>query len=109
MKITGRIEYISPLQILGEKEYEKQYFIISDEKGLTPNRLLIQGFNKSEFFKELKVGQLVDVDYYAKVSEHNEKHYCSLSLYKIKILEGKKTLQESHPYHLKNFNKDLPF
>ena len=87
MKFTGKIEFISPIQLVGEKQNEKQYFIISDEAGDYPNRLLIEGFNKTNEMNKLKVGQIADVDYNAKVNEYKGKHYCSLSLYKVKVDE----------------------
>ena len=108
MKFTGKIEFISPIQLVGEKQHEKQYFIISDEAGDYPNRLLIEGFNKKEEINKLKVGQIVEVDYNAKVNEYKGKHYCSLSLYKVKVDE--KNSATPDPFQNGNSGDDeLPF
>ena len=83
MNFTGRIEFISPIQLVGEKQHKKQYFIISDEKLEYPNKLKIEAFNKSEEFESLKIGEVVEVLYNATVKEYNGTHYCALNLYKI--------------------------
>ena len=107
MKFTGRIEFISPVQLVGEKRHEKQYFIISDEKGEYPNRLLIEGFNKKEEFVKLKLGNIVEIDYNAKVNEYKGRHYCSLSLYKVNVNE---TISTPDPFQNGNSDDDdLPF
>ena len=108
MKFTGRIEFISPIQLIGEKQNEKQYFIISDEAGDYPNRLLIEVFNKTEEINKLKVGKIVEVDYNAKVNEYKGKHYCSLSLYKVKVDEKNSVTPD--PFQNGNSGDDeLPF
>jgi hypothetical protein len=48
MNFTGKIEFISPIQLVGDKQHKKQYFIISDEKGEYPDKLKIEAFNKTE-------------------------------------------------------------
>ena len=83
MNFTGKIEFISPIQLVGEKQYKKQYFIISDEKGEYPNKLKIEAFNKSDEMENLKIGEVVEVLYNATVKEYNGTHYGSFSLYKI--------------------------
>ena len=108
MKFTGRIEFISPIQLVGEKQHEKQYFIISDEAGDYPNSLLIEGFNKKEEINKLKVGKIVEVDYNAFVNEYKGKHYCSLSLYKVKVDEISSVTHD--PFQNGNSGDDeLPF
>ena len=115
MNFTGKIEFISPIQLVGEKQHKKQYFIISDEKGEYPNKLKIEAFNKTEELESLKIGEVVEVLYNATVKEYNGTHYGSLSLYKIvkasiastQVKKAVKT-QESDPF--KNGNSgDLPF
>ena len=116
MNFTGKIEFISPIQLVGEKQYKKQYFIISDEKGEYPNKLKIEAFNKSEELDGLKIGEVVEVLYNANVKEYNGTHYGSLSLYKIvkastastDVKKGVKT-QESDPFQNGNSGGDLPF
>ena len=83
MNFTGRIEFISPIQLVGEKQHKKQYFIISDDKGEYPNKLKIEAFNKSDEMDGLKIGAIVEVLYNATVKEYNGTHYGALSLYKI--------------------------
>ena len=115
MNFTGRIEFISPIQLVGEKQHKKQYFIISDEKGDYPNKLKIEAFNKSEEMDGLKIGVIVEVLCNANVKEYNGTHYGTLSLYKIvkantvsaEIKETVKT-QESDPFQNGN-SGDLPF
>ena len=115
MNITGKIEFISPIQLVGEKQHKKQYFIISDEKGDYPNKLKIEAFNKSEEMDGLKVGSIVEVLYNATVNEYKGTHYGALSLYKIvksstaptEVKKAVKT-QESDPFQNGN-SGDLPF
>mgnify|MGYP003436488336 CR=1 FL=1 len=54
MNFTGRIEFISPIQLVGQKQHEKQYFIISDEKGEYPNKLKNRSFQQDRRDGELK-------------------------------------------------------
>ena len=115
MNFTGRIEFISPIQLVGDKQHKKQYFIISDEKGEYPNRLKIETFNKSEEMESLKIGAVVGVLYNANVKEHNGTHYGTLSLYKIikestastEVKKAVKT-QDSDPFQNGNSGY-LPF
>ena len=115
MNFTGKIEFISPIQLVGDNQYKKQYFIISDEKGEYPNKLRIEAFNKSEEMESLKIGAVVEVSYNANVRERNGMHYGSLSLYKIakastastEIKKDVKT-QDSDPFQNGN-SGDLPF
>ena len=115
MNFTGRIEFISPIQLVGEKQHEKQYFIISDEKGEYPNKLKIEAFNKSEEIEGLKIGEVVEVLYNATVKEYNGTHYGSLGLYKIvkastASTETKKAVKTQENDHFQNGNSgDLPF
>ena len=115
MNFTGRIEFISPIQLVGEKQHKKQYFIISDEKGEYPNRLKIEAFNKSEEMENLKIGEVVEVLYNAHIKEYNGTHYGALSLYKIvkastastEVKKAVKT-QVSDPFQ-NGDSGDLPF
>lgn len=84
MEFKGRIEFISPIEVVGGNGYQKQYLIISDEQGEYPNRLKIDSFNKSEAVAGVQVGQIVTVLYNSKVTEYNGRHYCSLDLWKFK-------------------------
>lgn len=84
MEFKGRIEFISPIEVVGEKGYQKQYLIISDEQGEYPNRLKIDSFNKTDVVATVQVGQIVTVLYNTKVTEYNGRHYCSLDLWKFK-------------------------
>ena len=115
MNFTGRIEFISPIQLVGEKQHKKQYFIISDDKGEYPNKLKIEAFNKSDEMDGLKIGAIVEVLYNATVKEYNGTHYGALSLYKIVRMNTAST-QEKKPVktqkndHFQNGNSgDLPF
>ena len=116
MNFTGKIEFISPIQLVGEKQHKKQYFIISDEKGEYPNKLKIEAFNKSEEIDGLKIGAVVEVLYNATVKEYNGTHYGTLSLYKIvkesttptEIEKDVKT-QDSDPFQNGNSGGNLPF
>ena len=94
MNFTGRIEFISPIQLVGEKQHKKQYFIISDEKGEYPNRLKIEAFNKSDEMDGLKIGAIVEVLYNATVKEYNGTHYGALSLYKIVKMNSASTQEK---------------
>ena len=116
MNFTGKIEFISTIQLVGEKQHKKQYFIISDEKGEYPNRLKIESFNKSEEMEGLKIGAVVEVLYNATVKEYNGTHYGTLSLYKIvkastASTEVKKAVKkQDDPFQNGNSGEDdLPF
>ena len=116
MNFTGRIEFISPIQLVGEKQHKKQYFIISDEMGEYPNRLKIEAFNKTEDMDGLKIGAVVEVLYNANVKEYNGTHYGALSLYKIvrantASTEVKKAVKtkDSDPFQNGYSGGDLPF
>ena len=113
MNFTGKIEFISPIQLVGEKQHKKQYFIISDEKGEYPTKLKIEAFNKTEDIEGLKIGEVVEVLYNANVKEYNETHYVSLSLYKIvkastASTDVKKAVKTSDPFQNGN-SGGLPF
>ena len=112
MNFTGRIEFISPIQLVGEKQHKKQYFIISDEKGEYPNRLKIEAFNKSDEMDGLKIGAIVEVLYNATVKEYNGTHYGALSLYKIVKMNSASTQEKksvkNDPFQNGN-SGDLPF
>ena len=112
MNFTGRIEFISPIQLVGEKQHKKQYFIISDEKGEYPNRLKIEAFNKSDEMDGLKIGAIVEVLYNATVKEYNGTHYGALSLYKIVKMNSASTQEKKSVKNdpLQNGNSGyLPF
>ena len=115
MNFTGKIEFISPIQLVGDKQYKKQYFIISDEKGEYPNKLKIEAFNKSEEMESLNIGAVVEVLYNATVKEYNGTHYGSISLYKIVkastvSTDVKKAVNPQTPDPFPNGNSgDLPF
>ena len=117
MNFIGKIEFISPIQLIGEKQHKKQYFIISDEKGEYPNKLKIEAFNKTEEMESLKIGEVVEVLYNANVKEYNGTHYGALSLYKIvkastASVEVEKTVktQDNDPFQNGNSGEgDLPF
>ena len=116
MNFTGRIEFISPIQLVGEKQHKKQYFIISDEKGEYPNRLKIEAFNKSDEMDDLKIGAIVEVLYNATVKEYNGTHYCALGLYKIVKMNTASTREKepvktkvNDPFQNGNSGDDLPF
>ena len=115
MNFTGKIEFISPIQLVGEEQHKKQYFIISDEKGVYPNRLKIEAFNKTEGMDGLKIGEVVEVLYNANVKEYNGTHYGYLGLFKIvkastASTEVKKVtkMQVINPFQNGNYD-DLPF
>ena len=84
MEFKGRIEFISPVEVVGDKGYQKQYLIISDEQGEYPNRLKIESFNKTDVVATVQIGQIVTVLYNSKVTEYNGRHYCSFDLWKFK-------------------------
>lgn len=116
MNFTGRIEFISPITLVGEKQHKKQYFIISDEKGEYPNKLKIEAFNKSEEMESLKIGEIVEVLYNATVKEWNGTHYGAISLYKIvktdNVSIGQKKpvkTQINDPFPNGNSDGNLPF
>ena len=116
MNFTGKIEFISPITLVGEKQHKKQYFIISDEKGEYPNKLKIEAFNKSEEMENLKIGEIVEVLYNATVKEWNGTHYGAISLYKIAkadnaSTEPKKSVktQVNDPFQNENSDGNLPF
>ena len=109
MNFTGKIEFISPIQLVGEKQHKKQYFIISDEKGEYPNKLKIEAFNKSEEMESLEIGAVVEVLYNANVKEYNGTHYGSLGLYKIvKASTVSTDVNKAEPFQNGN-SGDLPF
>ena len=112
MNFTGKIEFISPITLVGEKQHKKQYFIISDEKG----KLKIEAFNKSEDVESLKIGEIVEVLYNATVKEWNGTHYGANSLYKIAKTDNVSTepkkpvkTQVNDPFQNVNSDGDLPF
>jgi len=116
MNFTGKIEFISPITLVGEKQHKKQYFIISDEKGEYPNKLKIEAFNKSEEMESLKIGEIVEVLYNATVKEWNGTHYGANSLYKIvkmnsTYIEPKKPVKTKVDDPFQNGNSDgyIPF
>ena len=113
MNFTGRIEFISPIQLVGEKQHKKQYFIISDEKGEYPNRLKIEAFNKSDEMDGLKIGAIVEVLYNATVKEYNGTHYGALNLYKIVKMNTaptqEKKVVKSDTFQNGNSDGYLPF
>ena len=116
MNFTGKIEFISPITLVGEKQHKKQYFIISDEKGEYPNKLKIEAFNKSEEMESLKIGEIVEVLYNATVKEWNGTHYGANSLYKIVKADNVSTepkkpvkTQVNDPFQNGNSDGDLPF
>ena len=115
MNFTGKIEFISPIQLVGQKQHKKQYFIISDEKGEYPNKLKIEAFNKSEEMDGLKIGAVVEVLYNANVKEYNGTHYGALGLYKIAkastaSTEVKKAVKtQDDPFQNGNSGGNLPF
>ena len=109
MKFKGKIEFISPIQLVGDKQHKKQYFIISDEMGDYPDKLKIEAFNKSEEMESLKIGAVVEVLCNATVKEYNGMHYGSHSLYKI-VKASTASTDVKTPDHFQNGNSGgLPF
>lgn len=88
MELQGRIEFISKLekgQDKNGKDFEKAYFVISDEVGQYPNRYKLELYNKTDLMRGIKTGDRVKVQANGKVNEHNGNHYGSLSPYKIDL------------------------
>jgi hypothetical protein len=113
MELKGRVEFISSLDKGTDKkgkEYEKAYFVISDEVGQYPNRLKIELFNKTDQMKGVKVGSMVNVQYNTGVNEYQGKHYGSCSLWKLELLSAPTTVAEVQPVAIPVIeDSDLPF
>ena len=116
MEFTGRIEFISHIEMVGEKQHHKQYLIISDEKGQYPNRIKVDCFNKVDEVAAVQVGQMVTALYNTKVTEYNGRHYCSLDLWKFKaeqiappVNQIAPPAQEQSAQSVTPGSQDLPF
>ncbi len=86
MDIKGKIEFISTLEKGTDKngkEFEKAYFVLNDGIGQYPNKYKIELFNKTDLMRGVAIGSEITVSINSSVNEWKEKHYCSLSAYKI--------------------------
>ena len=112
MELKGKIEFISALDKGTDKngkEYEKAYFVISDEVGQYPNRFKIEMFNKTDQMKGVNVGSMVNVQYNTGVNEYQGKHYGSCNLWKLELLTGAEPATVVQPAPTPNEEADLPF
>ena len=111
MEITGKVEFISTLEKGTDKngkEFEKAYFVVNDGIGQYPNKYKIELFNKTDLMRGVAIGSELTASVNASVNEWKEKHYCSLSAYKIEKVgtEAIAPTQQAAPV---NTNDPLPF
>jgi len=88
MEVKGKIEFISALEKGTDKngnEYEKAYFVLSDEIGQYPNKYKVELFNKTNLMAGVAVGALVTIQFNSGVNEYEGKHYGSNSLWKLEL------------------------
>ena len=89
LKFTGIITAISAKQS-GEttngKHWEKQKFVVTEQKDLYPQSLLVEAFNKSELIENLQEGDEVEVTFNVNAKEYKGAFYGSNQLWKINVL-----------------------
>jgi len=110
MEVKGKIEFISALEKGTDKngkEYEKAYFVLSDEIGQYPNKYKVELFNKTNLMAGVAVGSLVTIQFNSGVNEYEGKHYGSNSLWKLELQNA--LPQESNATVATNPNAPLPF
>ena len=100
MKITGSIQYITPISIVWQKQMEKVTIIIEELEGKYPNSLAIDVLGEKVWELKAKVWEQVTAEYNAQANEHNGKRYNWLRLWKIEKA-GIDGVEED--------NSDLPF
>ena len=89
LKFTGIIKAISAKQS-GEsangKHWEKQSFVVTEQKDKYPQALLVEAFNKSEIIEKLQEGDEVEVSFSVSSKEYKGAFYGSNQLWKVNVL-----------------------
>ena len=89
LKFTGIVTAISAKQS-GEsangKHWEKQNFVVTEQKDKYPQALLVEAFNKSEIIENLQEGDEVEVSFNVSSKEYKGAFYGSNQLRKVDIL-----------------------
>ena len=91
LKFTGIITAISAKQS-GEsangKHWEKQNFVVTEQKDRYPQSLLVEAFNKSELIGKLQEGDEVEVTFNVNAKEYKGAFYGSNQLWKVNVLNN---------------------
>lgn len=106
MQITGKITNITPIQIVGTKQQEKCIVVIEETDSEYPSSMAIDVFwQKVQFIKNYKLGDIVTAKFNGKVREYNDKIYNGISLWRIDAADPTGTQK----YDKNWTDEDLPF
>lgn len=102
MQITGQITTITPKEIVGQKQTEKQIIVVKELLGEYPNSLAIDVMGKNiEKIKNYKEWDIVQVTYNTSTSEYNGRIYNRISLWAINSQSTVEAMEDT--------GDDLPF
>lgn len=119
MKFTGIVTAISK-KTTGEsngKTWEKQNFVLTEEKDRYPQSILVEAFNKPSEIEKIQVGDEVEVQFNMNAKEYKGVFYGSNSLWRLNVLNSKESAEnepQNKPTRAANgsptaTDSDLPF
>lgn len=93
MKFTGIVTAISK-KTTGEsngKAWEKQSFVLTEEKDKYPQAILVEAFNKPSEIEKIQIGDKVEVQFNMGAKEYKGVYYGSNSLWRLNILNSQES------------------
>ena len=93
MKFTGIVTAISK-KTTGEsngKAWEKQSFVLTEEKDKYPQAILVEAFNKPSEIEKIQIGDKVEVQFNMNAKEYKGVYYGSNSLWRLNVLNSKES------------------
>lgn len=119
MKFTGIVTAISQ-KTTGEsngKAWEKQSFVLTEQKDKYPQSILVEAFNKPAEIEKIQIGDEVEVQFKINAKEYKGVFYGSNSLWRLNVLNSKESAEnepQNKPTRAENgsptaTDSDLPF
>ena len=116
MKFTGIVTAISK-KTTGEsngKSWEKQSFVLTEEKDRYPQAILVEAFNKPSEIEKIQIGDKVEVQFNMGAKEYKGVYYGSNSLWRLNVLNSQESASNVPTYEQTNVTPtdnpdDLPF
>jgi hypothetical protein len=93
MKFKGKVTHVTPTENGEDKKGNqtmKNNFVVEETEGKYPSKILINQYKSGEhvqYFKEVNVGEVVEVEYSTTVSEYNGKHYGNNNMFRLEVIE----------------------
>jgi hypothetical protein len=121
MQVEGKVTWIGELSEKSNGTYKSIDFVIETDEQY-PQKFVINifgkgheqhGFKADRFFDEVRLGQVLNVEFNGKATEYNGKHYNNLSLWNYKKVGSTPVATpapaQAAPVPALDDTQDLPF